>query len=70
MEYTTIQSCFTSGQGVSKSNSMTLPEFLKTDMNGKIIINVILPPLSDCCSIKTYKVSKNTLFALCSLLRH
>lgn len=34
-----------------------MSNFLKTNMKGKIIINVKLPPLSKLHFIKTYKVS-------------
>lgn len=36
---------------------VTMQEFLKMDMKGKIIKNVILPPLNDKHKIVTFKVS-------------
>lgn len=48
---------------VGKKNTVTFPEFLKVDMNKKIIVNVILPPLNQRCHLKTYKVkSQDKIF--------
>ncbi|XP_045773994.1 indole-3-acetaldehyde oxidase-like [Maniola jurtina] len=54
--FETVGGMVTLAEGKGKNITMTLPEFLKVDMNGKVIINVILPPLSQCCSLKTYKI--------------
>lgn len=35
---------------------LTMQEFLQENMNGKIILNVILPPLNSCCKVVTFKV--------------
>lgn len=35
---------------------MSLPDFLRSDLKGKVLLNVRLPPLSQCCNVKTYKV--------------
>lgn len=43
----------------NETEAILLTEFLKYDMKGKIIINVTLPPLSNCCFVKTYKVCKS-----------
>ncbi|XP_026741667.1 xanthine dehydrogenase 1-like isoform X2 [Trichoplusia ni] len=40
----------------NKEEKFKLPEFLKAPMKGKIIKNIMLPPLSHCCSVKTYKI--------------
>ncbi|KAJ0176239.1 hypothetical protein K1T71_008413 [Dendrolimus kikuchii] len=53
--FETVGAMVTIGQGVFKTTTVTLPDFLKTDMKGKVIINVMLPPCSN-CSIKTYKI--------------
>ncbi|XP_045452018.1 indole-3-acetaldehyde oxidase-like [Melitaea cinxia] len=37
-------------------NTITLVDFLKFDMTGKIIVNVMLPPLSALCHVKTFKI--------------
>lgn len=37
-------------------NVYTMQDFLKLDMNGKILFNVLLPPLSDEYKLVTYKV--------------
>ncbi|XP_072939910.1 xanthine dehydrogenase-like [Epargyreus clarus] len=46
----------TIAEGVNKRKTITLTEFLGTDMEGKVIINAMLPPLSQCCTVKTYKI--------------
>ncbi|XP_023954191.2 xanthine dehydrogenase-like [Bicyclus anynana] len=54
--FETVGGLITIAEEVGKNTTMALPEFLKFDMNRKIIVNVILPPLSQCCSLKTYKI--------------
>ncbi|KAJ0176240.1 hypothetical protein K1T71_008414 [Dendrolimus kikuchii] len=53
--FETVGAMLTIGQGVFQTTTVTLPDFLKTNMKGKVIINVMLPPYSN-CSIKTYKI--------------
>ncbi|XP_039757385.1 xanthine dehydrogenase-like [Pararge aegeria] len=54
--FETVGGVVTIAEEVGKNTTMALTEFLKLDMNGKVIVNVILPPLSQCCSLKTYKI--------------
>ncbi|XP_073945777.1 xanthine dehydrogenase-like isoform X2 [Choristoneura fumiferana] len=54
--FETVGAMLTIAEGVHKSKTMTLPEFLKMNMKRKIILNIMLPPLSKCCSVKTYKI--------------
>jgi xanthine dehydrogenase/oxidase len=35
---------------------LTLPQFLETDMDGQIVLNVTLPPLSTDHIVKTFKI--------------
>ncbi|XP_037293464.1 xanthine dehydrogenase-like isoform X2 [Manduca sexta] len=51
-----VGAMLTIAEGVNKHITVTLPEYLKTNMKGKLILNVMLPPLSNCCQIKTYKI--------------
>ncbi|XP_038212836.1 nicotinate hydroxylase hnxS-like [Zerene cesonia] len=46
----------TIAEGVGRYSIMSLMDFLKTDMNNKVIMNVLLPPLSKYCILKTYKI--------------
>ena len=39
-----------------EQQQLSLPEFLQEDMKGKVLFNVILPPLSTDYVIKTYKI--------------
>ncbi|CAK1542967.1 unnamed protein product [Leptosia nina] len=54
--FETVGGMITIAEGVGKYKKITFPEFLKLDMNKKLIFNVLLPPLSNCCSVKTYKI--------------
>lgn len=37
---------------------VSLTDFLKADMKGKLIVNVMLPPFSSNNKLKTYKVNE------------
>lgn len=50
------QLIFFIAEGIDKEVKMKMTEFLKTPMQGKIIKDILLPPLSHCCAVKTYKV--------------
>ena len=39
-----------------EKQQLSLPEFLQTDMQSKVLLNLILPPLSKDYVIKTYKI--------------
>ncbi|XP_026494618.2 uncharacterized protein LOC113399655 [Vanessa tameamea] len=52
----TVGGMVTIGEGVTKSNIISLPDFLRTDMKRKIILNIMLPPFSQSCSLKTFKI--------------
>ncbi|XP_073945780.1 xanthine dehydrogenase-like [Choristoneura fumiferana] len=54
--FETVGAMLTIAEGVHTTKTMTLPEFLKMNMKRKIILNIMLPPLSKCCSVKTYKI--------------
>uniref|UniRef100_A0A2A4JYR8 Indole-3-acetaldehyde oxidase n=2 Tax=Heliothis virescens TaxID=7102 RepID=A0A2A4JYR8_HELVI len=54
--FETVGAMVTIAESAYKDVSMKMTEFLKTPMQGKIIKNVMLPPLSHCCSVKTYKI--------------
>nr|QIJ45704.1 aldehyde oxidase [Glyphodes pyloalis] len=54
--FETVGAMLTIAEAPKKTNVISLTEFLKTDMKGKIIVNVLLPPLSKCCSFKSYKI--------------
>nr|XP_032518556.1 indole-3-acetaldehyde oxidase-like [Danaus plexippus plexippus] len=46
----------TIAESKEKKQALSYQEFLTTDMNKKIILNVIVPPLSKWCSVKTFKI--------------
>ncbi|XP_028031935.1 indole-3-acetaldehyde oxidase-like isoform X1 [Bombyx mandarina] len=54
--FETVQAMITIASSATKEITVTLPEFLEMEMNGKIVLNVILPPLSNKCKIKTFKI--------------
>ncbi|XP_041981533.1 probable aldehyde oxidase 2 [Aricia agestis] len=61
--FETIDAMITIGSGVNNRQTMSFSEFLTINMTGKIIINIMLPPLPRLCKIKTYKImarSQNT----------
>ncbi|CAH0755277.1 unnamed protein product [Diatraea saccharalis] len=41
---------------MTERNTVTMQQFLRLDMTGKIILNVIMPPLNDDFKVVTYKV--------------
>ncbi|PZC82143.1 hypothetical protein B5X24_HaOG210951 [Helicoverpa armigera] len=53
--FETVGAMITIAESAEKDVTMKMPEFLKIKMQGKIIKNVMLPPLSH-CSVKTYKI--------------
>ncbi|CAG4933315.1 unnamed protein product [Parnassius apollo] len=44
----------------SEKKTVTMQDFLKENMRGKIILNVLLPPLSTQCQLVTYKIMPRT----------
>ncbi|KAJ8720088.1 hypothetical protein PYW07_012131 [Mythimna separata] len=54
--FETVGGMITIAESTSKEVKMKMTEFLKTPMKGKIIKNILLPPLSHCCAVKTYKI--------------
>lgn len=54
--FETVGAMLTVGQGRKQNEIITLQNFLKIDMKGKIVINIMLPPLSKHCSFKSYKI--------------
>ncbi|CAG4933298.1 unnamed protein product [Parnassius apollo] len=44
----------------SENKTVTMQDFLKENMRGKIILNVLLPPLSTQCQLVTYKIMPRT----------
>ncbi|XP_050344182.1 uncharacterized protein LOC126769434 [Nymphalis io] len=52
----TVGGMITIAESVAKTNIISLPEFLHTDMKRKIILNIMLPPLSQSCYLKTFKI--------------
>ncbi|KAG6464941.1 hypothetical protein O3G_MSEX014825 [Manduca sexta] len=39
-----------------EKKTLTMKQFLKEDMKGKVILNVMLPPLNNDCHVVTYKI--------------
>ncbi|XP_045518198.1 xanthine dehydrogenase/oxidase-like [Pieris brassicae] len=54
--FETVGGMITIAEGVGKNRIMSFPDFMQYDMNKKVIVNVLLPPLSTCCLVKTYKI--------------
>ncbi|XP_063538704.1 uncharacterized protein LOC134747956 [Cydia strobilella] len=54
--FETVGAMLTIAEGEHKTKAVTLPAFLKMNMKRKIILNIMLPPLSKWCSVKTYKI--------------
>nr|UZT55360.1 aldehyde oxidase 1 [Spodoptera frugiperda] len=54
--FETVGAMITIAESLTKEVSMKLPDFLKTSLDSKIIKNIMLPPLSKCCAVKTYKI--------------
>nr|BAR64767.1 aldehyde oxidase [Ostrinia furnacalis] len=54
--FETIGAMVTIAESSQKTKAVTFIEFLNTDMKDKIIMNVLLPPLSQCCLFKSYKI--------------
>ncbi|XP_050550158.1 uncharacterized protein LOC118267673 [Spodoptera frugiperda] len=54
--FETVGAMITIAESLTKEVSMKLPDFLKTSLDSKIIKNIMLPPLSQCCAVKTYKI--------------
>nr|QLI62141.1 aldehyde oxidase 10 [Streltzoviella insularis] len=54
--FETVGAVLTIAEDYNKNVQKSLPEFLKINMKGKIIRNIMLPPLPLSCSIKTYKI--------------
>ncbi|PZC82144.1 hypothetical protein B5X24_HaOG210952 [Helicoverpa armigera] len=61
--FETIGGLVTIAESVERDVKVSLTEFLKTSMEGKIIKSVVLPPLSKSCYVKSFKImcrSQNT----------
>ncbi|KAL0828977.1 hypothetical protein ABMA28_003866 [Loxostege sticticalis] len=54
--FETVGAMVTIADAPQKVKEISLTEFLETDMKGKIIVNILLPPLSNCCLFKSYKI--------------
>ncbi|XP_047998050.1 indole-3-acetaldehyde oxidase-like [Leguminivora glycinivorella] len=54
--FETVGAIITIAEGAHKTKAVSLPAFLKLSMKRKIILNIMLPPLSKWCSVKTYKI--------------
>ncbi|XP_068627637.1 uncharacterized protein [Battus philenor] len=54
--FETLGAMVTIASAVDNKEIINLEEFLKIDMKGKIIIDVMLPPRSNCCLVKTFKI--------------
>ncbi|XP_060804308.1 xanthine dehydrogenase [Amyelois transitella] len=54
--FETVGAAIKIAESGDKSSTMSLLEFLRYDMTKKVITHVLLPPLSHCCSVKTYKI--------------
>ncbi|XP_052742295.1 uncharacterized protein LOC112057810 [Bicyclus anynana] len=54
--FETVGGMITIAEESNKFCKITLSEFLKYDMKRKVILNVMLPPLSSTSKIKTYKI--------------
>lgn len=58
-KFTELYSNYTASSP-DETDTITLLDFLKYDMKSKIILNVMLPPLSALCHVKTFKVCKSS----------
>ncbi|XP_028176684.1 xanthine dehydrogenase 1-like [Ostrinia furnacalis] len=54
--FETVGAMITIAQGNGKQTTVTFPEFLTSEMKGKIILSISLPPLSQYCAVKTFKI--------------
>ncbi|XP_073946005.1 uncharacterized protein isoform X2 [Choristoneura fumiferana] len=54
--FETVGAMVTVAEALDKKVAMSLPDFLSSDLKGKVLLNVRLPPLSHCCNVKTYKI--------------
>ncbi|KPJ06623.1 Xanthine dehydrogenase [Papilio machaon] len=54
--FETVGAMITIGNNIDNRRTLTLQDFLKTDMKREIIINVLLPPLSNNCFVRTFKI--------------
>ncbi|CAG9123156.1 unnamed protein product [Plutella xylostella] len=52
----TVRAMITVANGEHRQKTISMMDFLNTDMRGVIIVNVMLPPLSHCCAVRTYKI--------------
>ncbi|CAG5043721.1 unnamed protein product [Parnassius apollo] len=52
----TVGAMITIASSTARKTIISLMEFLQTDMKGKIILNVLLPPISKYCLVKTFKI--------------
>ncbi|XP_072940393.1 xanthine dehydrogenase-like [Epargyreus clarus] len=54
--FETVGGMITIASGVNTVKRISLTQFLKSDMRGMVILNVMLPPLSTCNLVRTYKI--------------
>ncbi|XP_047998047.1 xanthine dehydrogenase-like [Leguminivora glycinivorella] len=54
--FETVGGMVTVAESTNKKTVISLPDFLKVNLKGKVLLNVILPPLSHCCNVKTFKI--------------
>ncbi|CAH2982873.1 unnamed protein product [Chilo suppressalis] len=54
--FETVGAMITIAEATNKMKTISIMEFLKMDMNRKIIVNIKLPPLSNYCFFKSYKI--------------
>ncbi|XP_049874983.1 uncharacterized protein LOC126373064 [Pectinophora gossypiella] len=52
----TVGAMITIAEAGNKKSTMSLPKFLDTNMTGKVILNVMLPPLTRHYSLVTFKI--------------
>ncbi|KAI8432032.1 hypothetical protein MSG28_004552 [Choristoneura fumiferana] len=49
--FETVGAMVTVAEALDKKVAMSLPDFLSSDLKGKVLLNVRLPPLSHCCNL-------------------
>ncbi|XP_064292368.1 uncharacterized protein LOC128674487 [Plodia interpunctella] len=54
--FETVGAAIRIAESAEQSRTMSLLEFLRFNMTRKLITHILLPPLSHCCSVKTYKI--------------
>ncbi|KAI5646251.1 molybdopterin-binding domain of aldehyde dehydrogenase domain-containing protein [Phthorimaea operculella] len=54
--FETVGAMVTIAETLNDKVTVTLDDFLKTNMSGKVLLNILLPPLSEFSHIKTFKI--------------